>query len=249
MDITAVIIAKNEERNIRDCIKALGFCEEIIVIDDYSQDKTPEIARKMGAKVFQRALNGDFAAQRNYALGKVKSKWAFFVDADERVKPALRNELAQFIDNPRQKYNGFMMTRKDVLWGKEMRHGEFGRIHLVRVGKVGAGEWMRKVHETWRIEGNLRLLKSPLLHYPHPTLRQFISDVNWQSSIHAGENLAEKKRSNILKIVFYPLGKFVVNWKLKLGLLDGTEGFVAAMIMSFHSFLSWAKQWVKQQKI
>lgn len=134
------------------------------------------------------------------------------------------------------------------MWGKQMKHGEFGNTKLLRLAKAGSGKWVRKVHEVWEVKGKVEELANPLLHYPHQTLREFIADVDWQSSLHAEANLKEGKRSNLFKIAAYPKLKFIKNWIFGLGFLDGTEGFVAALIMSFHSFLAWSKLWKMQKE-
>jgi hypothetical protein len=116
------------------------------------------------------------------------------------------------------------------------------------LARKDAGKWKRKVHEYWEVRGPIGSLKNPLRHYPHPTLREFIADINWQSSLHAEANLKEGKKANVVKIVLYPLAHFVRNWKFRLGFLDGMEGFVVALVMSFHSFLAWSKLWIRQRE-
>lgn len=247
-DISAVILTKNEGENIAGCIKNLKFCFEIIVIDDYSSDDTAEIAKQTGAKVFLRKLDQDFASQRNFGLQKAEGKWVLFIDADEQVSSILGSEIIQAVNNPELKYAGFLLKRQDNLWGKRLKHGEFGTISLLRLAKKEAGKWKRAVHEYWDIKGDIGRITSPLLHYPHQTLNEFIADINWHSSLHSEANLKEGKKSNIFKIHFYPKLKFLNNWIIKGGLLDGTEGFVAALMMSFHSFLAWSKLWIKQKQ-
>ena len=248
MNISAVILTRNEEKNIAECIFGLNFCDEIVVVDDGSLDKTVEIARKLGLKVFLRYLNRDFAAQRNYALEKASGKWVFFVDADERVSGQLREEIKKEIDSPDNPHVGCFLRRDDYMWGKKLKYGETGSILLLRLGRKSAGKWVRNVHEVWETVGRTKILKSPLKHYPHQTLREFIFDINFHSDLHAVANYKEGKRSNWVKILFWPRAHGFKNWVLKLGFLDGTEGFVFALMMSFHSFLSWSKLWIRQRK-
>ena len=247
MSISAVVLSKNEEKNIKECLESLKFCNEIIVVDDFSQDDTVRIAKSSGAKVYSRRLNNDFAAQRNYALDKCSSEWILFTDADERITERLAAEIAN-INNQTSKDTGFYIRREDTIWGKRLKHGEFGTTLLLRLAGKDAGKWKRAVHEYWDVKGKKGQLKNPILHYPHQSLREFISAVNWHSSLHSEANLKEGKKSNIFKIILYPKLKFLNNWIIKRGFLDGTEGFVAALMMSFHSFLAWSKQWIKQQE-
>lgn len=247
VNISAVVLTKNEQFNIGSCLKSLSFSNEIIVIDDNSRDKTSEIAEEFGAKIYKREMNADYASQRNFALGKARGKWVLFVDADERVTPSLRSEIMQVVNNPLGHYSGFYIKRRDNLWGKDLKYGETGTIKLLRLARKGRGKWIRKVHEVWKISGPTRVLKAPLRHYPHPTLSEFIAHINIMSTIDIEAKRQEGKHSSLIKIVFWPLAKFIWNWKYKLGFLDGNEGFVVALMMSFHSFLSWSKLWVEEK--
>ena len=95
--LTGVVLTKNEEENILSCLKMLSFCEELLVVDDYSTDRTTALVKKFGARVLKRKMAGDFAAQRNFALNKVKPGWVLFIDADERVSPQLREQIKRAI--------------------------------------------------------------------------------------------------------------------------------------------------------
>lgn len=249
MNLSAVVLTKNEEKNIRECLESLNFCDEVIVIDDDSKDRTCQIAKKLGAKIYKRSLDEDFSAQRNFGLEKASGKWVLFVDADERVDKKLKNEIVQIINNPLINYSGFYIKRVDNMWGRKLLHGETGNIRLLRLARRKSGKWRRKVHEVWEITGKTKTLKYPLEHFPHQTLREFIRDVNWMSSLHARANLKEGKKSSLTKIVVFPVAKFISNWVLKRGFLDKEAGLVVALVMSFHSFLSWGKLWILQKRI
>lgn len=246
--ISAVVLTKNEEINISVCLKSLSWCGEIVVIDDYSTDNTVNIAEEKGARVFRRELNNDFSAQRNFGLEKAKGDWVLFVDADEVVTPRLRDEVIKLLSNKVIKYSGFKIRRSDVIWGKELKHGETGNIKLLRLARKGKGDWKRAVHETWEIECETGELLNPLMHYPHQTVKEFISGINRYSTLHAQELVKEGKRSNIFKILMWPKLKFFQNWIFKLGFLDGGPGFVVAMMMAFHSYLAWSNLWLTQNK-
>ena len=257
MNLSAVILTRNEEKNIKDCIKSLAFCDEVIVVDDNSQDNTVEIVEVLGAKVYKRALSNDFSAQRNFGLRKATGMWVLFIDADERVTPALRSEIIQLINDPTLSYSGFTFRRHDFIWGKELKHGDMAygllkkflwNVKLLRLAKKSSGKWKRKVHETWDVSGPTRELNSPLLHYPHQTISEFIKDINNFSTLHAKANMEEGKRSSLAKIIIWPTGKFVYNFFLRLGFLDGLHGFIVAMVMSFNSFLAWSKLWLVQRE-
>ncbi len=245
--ISAVILTNNEEGNIKECIKTVLFCDEVLVIDDNSEDSTRGIAALLGAKVYQRKLNS-FAAQRNFGLKKAKGDWVLFVDADERVSKQLAREIIQVTNDPILEYDAFTIKRVDHLWSKQLNHGETGNLFLVRLAKKSKGKWKRQVHEYWDVKGRVYTLSNPLNHYPHPEIHDFVKSINWMSNMHAKANLEEGKHSSIVKIVVWPGVKFFVNYILKVGFLDGIQGFVSAVLMSFHSFLAWSKQWQMQKK-
>ncbi len=238
--ISAVIIARNEEENLLGCLESVKWCEEILLIDDNSTDKTPEIAKKFGAKVFIHPLNNDFANQRNFGLEKARGDWVLFLDADERVSPELAKEIRQRTANC-QPMAGFYLKRQDFWGGRVLKHGETAHVRLLRLGRKGKGEWQRAVHERWEIEGKIGELKKPLLHYPHPTLNDFIDHVNFHSTLHAQALKKEVIKPSLFRIIFYPKAKFIQNYVFRLGFLDGMPGIIVALMMSFHSFLARAK--------
>jgi hypothetical protein len=114
-----------------------------------------------------------------------------------------------------------------------------GTDKIVRLGRKNAGKWERRVHETWKIKGNIGQLKNLLIHNTATNLRDFIDKINFYSTLHAEENRDSGKESNTFKIVFYPIYKFVQS------LIIG-RGFVMSMLQSFHSFLAWSKEWKLQ---
>lgn len=246
MKLSAVVITKNEEDKIAKCIQSLQFCEEIIVIDDNSIDQTAQIAKQLGAKVYFHQLNNDFAAQRNFGLQKAKHDWVLFVDADEIVTPALAEEIKNKISNG--KYSAYFLRRRDVWMGKPLRYGEAGNTCLIRLGKKSTGKWVRSVHEHWLIEGSVGKSKNFLMHYPHPSIAEFINHIAYYSKLHAKDNKKEGKSATIFHIIFFPPAKFLYFYFLKCGFLDGVRGFIVAVLMSLHSFISWSILWLDMHK-
>jgi len=247
MKISAIVLAKNEEKDIGRCLDGLKWCDEIIVIDDFSEDKTANIAKDRGAKVHQRKLNNDFSRQRNFGLKKAKNKWVLFVDADEVVSPNLSLEIVRHLKKIKnEKVYGFYLKRKDFFLGKRLNHGEAGNLRLLRLGIKTAGKWEGKVHEKWKIKGRKKSLKNYLFHFSHPSLNEFLKKINFYSSLRAEELKKQKKRTNWLEITIFPLAKFIKNYFFLGGFRDSTAGFIFAVIMSFHSFLTRSKLFLFQ---
>ena len=236
--ISAVILTKDEEEILHDCLESIKWCDEILVIDDNSVGKTTEIAKKFGAQVFTRSLNNNWAQQRNFGLGKAKGEWVLFVDADEVVSPDLKKEIILAVK--KKNMAGFYLRRQEFFGGRALKHGETAH-YLLRLGRKGKGEWRREVHETWEIKGEIGKLKNSLLHYSHPTLSEFIEHVNRFSTLHAQILFKEGIKPSLFRIIANPLAKFIQNYIFRLGFLDGTPGIIVALMMSFHSFLARAK--------
>lgn len=244
--ISAIILTKNEEKNIEECLKSLSWCDEKIVIDDESTDRTRDIAQKLGAKVFPHRLSG-FADQRNYGLEKAKGDWVLFVDSDERISQALWYEIMQYVNDPVENFSGFYVRRIDLIWGKQLKHGEAGTLKLLRLAKNGSGKWSGTVHEKWNISGKTETLNNPIFHYPHQSIGQFLKEINQYTDLRAKELYERGVVTNWLFILLYPKTKFFLNYFLRLGFLDGMPGLVTALMMSFHSFLVRGKLWALWQ--
>ncbi len=236
--LSVVILTKNEEKNILDCLESLSEISEIVVIDDYSEDRTLEVIKTLNfktVKIFKRKLDGNFSSQRNFGLEKAKNNWVLFIDADERLSSNLIDEVKERINST--DYNGFFVKRSDVLWGKKLKHGETGNIKLVRLGGKESGKWSGDVHEVWNIKGRIGELKHELTHYPHQTTAEFLKEIDFYSTLRARELKNKGVTSSVFSIVLYTKAKFIQNYILKLGFLDGIEGLVFALFMSLHSFL------------
>ena len=245
--ISVVILTKNEEKNILDCIETVLWADEIIVLDDDSKDLTLDVIKNLSfdkkVKIYKKSLNNDFSAQRNYALSKTTKNWVLFIDADERVSKELREEINTLIINEKisPKYNGFYIKRKDIIWRKTLKYGETGNIKLLRLARKKSGVWYGRVHEVWQVEGSISELQNSLIHYPHQTIDEFLKEINFYSSIRARELYKRGVKGSLKDIIIYPKAKFILNYVIKLGFLDGLEGFIFAIFMSFHSFLVRAK--------
>lgn len=257
--ISAVILAHNDQDTIKHAIESVSWCSEVIVVDDESSDATVRIAKKYSATVYTHPLSNDFAAQRNFGLSKTKGparnasqreaggEWVLFLDSDEIVSDALKKEI-QEVTTAEHSVNGYFMKRTDSLWGGQLRYGETSGVRLLRLAKKGSGVWERAVHEVWNIHGPTETLESPLLHFPHPTVRQFISDVNWYSTINANMLFASKVAAPGWHVVAYPAAKFFRNYVWHLGFLDGVQGLFVAVFMSLHSFLTRGKLYMLYHK-
>jgi hypothetical protein len=177
----------------------------------------------------------DFAKERNLLLKNSKEEWVFFVDTDEEITKKLKQEIEEKLDRTSSDtFNGFYVYRKNYFLGQYV-----GTDNILRLGRPNCGTWERRVHEVWKINGEIGQLNNPLIHTTAKDLYEFIGKIDNYSTLHAKENLDNGKSSNIFKIIFFPIFKFIQS------LLIG-RGFVMSMLQSFHSFLAWSKVWKLQ---
>jgi len=245
MSISILIIAKNEANNIKKNFYWLEKCpniDDIVLIDDYSSDKTKIAIPK--ATIIKHHLNNNFAAQRNFGLSKTKNDYVLILDADETPSP----ELIQFIANFKESDQDYAFRRTEIFLGHELKHGETGNFYTTRLINKTTGNFVRPVHEIWESPTPTKKLNLRIYHYSHFALKSFLEKINFYSTIRAKELFDTNTKTNLFQIILYPKAKFIKNYILKFGFLDGTPGLIMALSMSFHSFLVRAKLWHMQQQ-
>jgi len=226
-------------------LKSIDFCDQIIIIDDFSSDSTLKIARKYAVEIFKRKLDDDYASQRNFGISKAKNDFVLFVDSDEQVSKKLAREIVNLKSS---KINGYFIKRQNFLLNKHLKYAEWGDTSLLRLANKKTGKFKRKVHEYWDIKGETCELKNVLYHKQTKNITNYLTDINKYSSLHSNELDKEHKKAYFYKIIFMPLAKLINNLFLKRGFLDGTEGLIMAILMSFHSFLAWTTLWLNTKK-
>ena len=148
--ISAVVLTKNSQEQIVKCINSLSWCDEIVIVDDYSKDSTIkrieklEVEKRHKVRIYQRNLDNDFAAQRNFGLKKATNSWILFVDSDEVVSKELQSEIMTVVING--KTDGYFIKRTDYFLDRWLKYGETGNIKLLRLGKKGKGPWQGRGH-------------------------------------------------------------------------------------------------------
>jgi glycosyltransferase involved in cell wall biosynthesis len=245
MLLSAIVLTNNNQDTLKDCLKSLKFTDEIIVIDDGSLDNTRLIARSLGARVYQHALNNDWAQQRNYGLAKARGSWVLFVDSDEVVTSSLAEEIKKQISATNKA--GFYIHRLDCFAGKTLNYGESGKIELLRLAKRGLGKWHRPVHETWKVNGPIGILKNHLEHIRPASLDKFLDRLNRYGNMDAKAHLVEGKVFSYHQVFLKPVGKFIYNYFWKQGFRDGYAGLFLAWLMSFYSLGLRIKIWENQK--
>jgi len=243
--LTAVVLTKNEEENIDECLRSISFADEILIIDNNSTDATVDIAKKYKARIIKNTLKS-FSSQRNLALDNAENEWVLFVDADERVGTDLREEIIKIKNN--EINDGFFIRREDYFLGRQMRYGDLGNVWILRLGRKDKGRWEGDVHEQWKIKGKTTRLNSFITHLSHKNLTHFIKKLNYYSSVRANELIAKNTSVNLFSIIMFPVSKFTYLYLLKLGFLDGLAGFIHALLMRIYLELSREKIYLRRNE-
>ncbi|MDH5533861.1 MAG: glycosyltransferase family 2 protein [Candidatus Pacebacteria bacterium] len=177
----------------------------------------------------------DFAQVRNTSIKKAKNDYVMFIDSDEVLEQSSISEIKKFVEE--KKYDLISIVRTDVFMGKELKYGEAGAIHLVRLGKKDKLKYNREVHETAIVKPNYLLTGSSikLIHYSHVSLSSFISKVSRYAYLESRLRTQKPSLGLLVELLFFPPLKFLYNYLIKQGYRDGVRGFIYAVIMSLHS--------------
>ena len=240
--ISAVILTKNEARNIADCLASVRWADEVLVLDSFSTDDTVAIAQAQGARLAQRAFQ-DWANQRNAALDLAVGEWVFFVDADERATPELAAEIrgVSAQDSP----VGWWVPRRNYIFGQWIRHAGWSPDYQLRLLRRGRARYdpTRPVHELVLLDGEDGHLQNPLLHYNYDRLSQFIAKQNRYTSLEARELQAKGIRARPWSPILQPWREFWRRYVTLEGYKDGGHGLLLSLLMAYYSGVTYVKLW------
>ena len=240
MKISATIITYNEERNIARAIESLRCCDEVIVADSGSSDRTVEIAEKLGARVFDNDWPG-YAAQKNYAADQAVNDWVFSIDADEALSEMLEAEIWQLKKNgPR--HDAYTMPRLAQYLGKWILHGGWYPDAKVRLYNRNKATWVGEfVHESVKVSGSVGELESNLLHFTCQSLSEHLKTLDRYTTLAAEQLVSARRKVGWGSLLFNPLWTFFRGYVLQRGFLDGLEGLAIAWMAALYQFIKFAK--------
>ena len=229
--LSVVIITKNEEKFIENAIKSASFADEVLVLDSGSSDKTCEIAKNLGARVeYQKWLG--FGKQKQKAVNLAKNNWVFVLDSDERITKELKEEIINELKSP--KFDAYFTPRLNNFWGKDIKYlGLYPDYSIRLFDKTKAKFNDRDVHESVECKCKKGYLKNHMKHLAYESIEEFITKQNRYSSIGA--------KSNKLKALISPFWTFFKLYFIKLGFLEGWDGFVIAKLYSEYTFWKYIK--------
>ncbi|HEV2339165.1 MAG TPA: glycosyltransferase family 2 protein [Patescibacteria group bacterium] len=246
MKLSAIIIAKNAEHLIADCIDSIQFCDEILIIDGGSTDRTSDVAKRMGARIIK-GVERDFAEQRNIGLSASKGEWIFYIDTDERVSTELQNTIIATTRKELQEVYVYKILRQnfylgDHPWPKiEKLERLFKREALIN--------WKGKVHESPVTKGRIGELDGYLLHYTHRDLSSMLAKTVEWSEIEAKLRYdAKHPRMTWWRFLRVMATAFFDSYILQEGWKVGTVGLIESIYQSFSMFITYARLWEMQQE-
>lgn len=242
--ISVVINTLNEEKNLPQALASVKkLADEIVVVDMFSDDRTEEIAKGFGAKVYKHKRTNYVEPARNFAISKAKGDWILILDADELVEETLVKKLKDIVKNP--KADSYRLPRKNIIFGKWMKHSRWWPDYNVRFFKKGKVEWNDAIHSVPNTTGKSLDLpaeeKYAIIHNHYQTIGQYVLRVNRYTDVQM--KLVEKKDFKWRDLIVKPSQEFFSRYFAGQGYKDGLHGLALSLLQSFSEFVLYLKVW------
>jgi glycosyltransferase involved in cell wall biosynthesis len=263
--ISVLIPTRNERRNIAECLQSVSWCDELVVVDSGSTDGTQELARAGGARVVDFKWDGQFPKKKNWALENVvwKNDWVLILDADERIRPELAEEIRQELKQPRA--DGYFLNRRFIFLNQWIKHCGYypswnlrlfrhakGRYEKLHSGDTASGD--NEVHEHVVLEGASAYLQEDMLHFAYPDIYTWVEKhnrySNWEAEVEVrgqdngkagiGGQLSRRRwlRTWSRRLPFRPTLRFLYSYVLQRGFLDGYAGYAFCRLLASYEMLN-----------
>ena len=249
VEISVCMITFNTSRTVEKTLKSvLPWAHEIIVVDSFSKDNTPEIVKKYTDNFEQRAWPG-FRDQYNYCISKAKNEWVIFIDADEEISPELAREIMQRVETDNGKYDGFIIHRRTFFLGRWIMHGGWVPDYEIRLFKKSKGSFEGGLHAKVVVQDKVGTLKNFYFHYNYKDVSDQIDTINNYSDTAARDMIAGDRKFSFIDLIFRPPFRFIKEYLIKRGFMDGMPGFVIAVSTAYYVFIKYAKLWELQKDL
>jgi len=237
--ISCFIVCQDEERQIVDCLESVRWCDEIVVVDGGSRDRTPELCRRYTDRVLYNAWPG-YVEQKRFGFARVSHPWVLNVDADERVSDELRDEITALLHNPAPDVDGYYVRRLVYYLGRWWHRGPWYPGYRLRLVRRSHAEWGgTDPHDLAIVRGRTRRLQAPLLHYTYRDISDHIATVNRLTDAAAG---SDRSRASLMSLMLRPAWRFAWTYTFAGGFREGFVGLFVCMTAAFYVFLRLAKR-------
>jgi glycosyltransferase involved in cell wall biosynthesis len=241
LPLSAVLIAQNEEAKLKGALESVGFCDEIVVVDSGSTDRTREIAEQAGARVIVNAPWPGFVAQRNFAVDAARHDWILALDADERVTPALRAEIEALRGAGFQEA-AYRIPRVAFYMGRFIRGTDWYPDPQVRLFDRRRARWQGQlVHESVKVSGAVGRLRSDMEHFPYDDVSAHMRKIDSYTTLWARQARDAGRQTGALDLTVAPAWAFLRNYLVKGGLRFGAAGFTVSTLNAYYTFVKLAK--------
>ncbi len=248
LPLSVVVITKNEEKNIGECLDSVvGWVDEIIVVDDESTDRTVEIAQKYTDKIFHRKMDNE-GKHRNWAYAQAKNEWVLSLDADEIVSMELKEEVAKTLQNT--KFHAFSIPLRNYIGNFWVKHSGWypaGKLRLFMKNRFRYEEV--EVHPRVFLDGETGHLTKDIIHKGYPDFEHFLASLNCQTTLEAKKWINTNRQMSLGRAVWRTIDRFPRSFIGKKGYKDGFIGFMIAFFASLYQIMSYAKYWEMRRKI
>lgn len=242
--LSACVITHNEEDRIADCLDSLAFCDEIVVVDSHSTDRTREIAAARRARIIERDWPGH-VVQKNFAVASAAHDWVLCLDADERVSPDLQQEIEELRKAGFPGRPGWRMPRSSSYLGRFIRHGSWHPDRQLRLFDRRRGRFAgRDPHDKVELDTSAGRLRASILHHPYRDIDDHIATIQRYTTLSAADLHERGRRANAIDLTLRPAWRFARFYVIELGFLDGWRGLLLASFAGFYVFLKYAKLWM-----
>lgn len=242
--VACLVITKNEEANIQDCLGSVLWANELIVIDAESRDRTVELARACGAKVSVRPWPG-FGLQKNFGMAQASSEWILILDADERVTEKLRDEVKVCLEGWRPGSPvAYRIPRRNFFYGAWVRRGGVYPDYQVRLFRQGIARYNDvAVHENLIVDGEIGTLVGHFEHYTERRIQDHFKKFGLYTTLAAQEKAKKVREVRWIDLIVRPLTVLIKTYVLKQGFRDGVRGLIVCVFASMYTFVKYAKLW------